>query len=115
MIKILWFLKRSERLTLQEFRDWWLAHAQDVAVAKHPHVLRYVVNIRDRDVDGLAGATADDPVWDGVAEQWFADEAAVHAAYAALGETRADTLGATSRFSRLIVSEHEIALPGEPL
>jgi len=43
-----------------------------------------------------------------VAEQWFADEAAYNAVYdGGPSPTRGDTLAHTSRFARLVVTEHE--------
>ena len=110
MIKVMWFLKRAEGLSLEAFRDWWLNHhAHDVARHQAPHLLRYVVNVR-RDDSGLGAKPADDHEWDGVAEQWFADEAAYNAVYdGGPSPTRGDTLAHTSRFARLVVTEHEFA------
>jgi hypothetical protein len=68
------------------------------------------VNIRTSDTDTLAGHPGTDCGWDGVAEQWFADEAAFEQVYGrpSAAETRADTLAHVSRFERLFV--HEIAV-----
>ena len=112
MIKVMWFLKRADGMSLSDFRDWWLQrHAHDVARHQQPHLLRYTVNVR-RDDSGLAGGTREESEWDGVAEQWFADEAAYNAVYS-LPEspTRADTLAHTSRFARLVVTEHQYTTP----
>ena len=107
MIKVMWFLKRAPHLTPEEFRRWWLErHCFDVARAQAPHLRKYVINVRTAG-DALAGK-AEEPEWDGVAEQWFEDEAAFNAAYAGPSPTRGDTLAHTSRFMRLVVTEHEV-------
>jgi hypothetical protein len=108
MIKVMWFLKRAEGMSLEAFRQWWLErHALDVARHQAPHLLRYVVNVRT-DAGGLGGGTSDNAEWDGVAEQWFADAAAYNAVYnGASSPTRGDTLAHTSRFARIVVTEHE--------
>jgi hypothetical protein len=109
VIKVMWFLKRKEHLTLAEFRAWWLdSHAPDVARLQAPHLARYVVNVRV-DADDLPGKPAEEPEWDGVAEQWFATEADFRAVYGRAGSpTRADTLAHVSRFQRLIVAETDV-------
>lgn len=111
MIKVMWFLKRAEHLTLQEFRSWWLdEHAHLIAKAQSPHLRKYIVNVRE-DEDSLVGRPAFECEWDGVAEQWFEDEAAFNAAYSkpTAPVTREDTRQHTSRMERLIVRECEIA------
>jgi hypothetical protein len=111
VIKVMWFLKRAQHLSLEEFRVWWLTrHCHDVARAQAPYLLRYVINVRAAE-DDLAGKPDAEPEWDGVAEQWFADARAFNAVYGRPSTTRPDTLANTSRFQRLVVSEHEIAAP----
>jgi hypothetical protein len=108
MIKVMWFLKRAENLSLEEFRRWWLeSHCHDVARAQAPYLKRYVVNVRIDD-DQLAGKPATESEWDGIAEQWFEDEAAFNAAYGKPSPTRPDTLAHTSRLERIVVTEHEV-------
>jgi hypothetical protein len=105
MIKVMWLLKRAPHLTHEEFSRWWLErHCFDVARAQAPHLLKYVVNVRAPG-DALAGE-AEEPEWDGVAEQWFEDERAYNAAYSGPSPTRPDTLAHTSRLMRLVVTEH---------
>jgi hypothetical protein len=108
MIKVMWFLKRAEHLTLEEFRRWWVEeHAHDIRADQSPHLDRYVVNVRVDD-DNLSGKPAAEPDWDGVAEQWFATEEAFNAVYSNDNRpTRADTLAHTSGFQRLVVREWE--------
>lgn len=114
MIKVMWFLKRAENLSLAEFRSWWLEHMHLVAALQSPYLKRYTVNIRE-DEDHLPARTAEEFEWDGCAEQWFEDEAAFRAAYErpTPTESRIDTLKHTSRFSRMIVSEHVVPLDGK--
>jgi len=108
MIKVMWFLKRADHLTLEQFREWWIErHAYDIRIDQAPNLLRYVVNVRE-DEDTLSGKPSEEPEWDGVAEQWFADAAAFNAVYGRSDRpTRADTLAHTSRFQRLVVREWE--------
>jgi hypothetical protein len=114
VIKVIWFLKRAEHLTLEEFRDWWLVrHVPDILAAQRPYLKRYVVNIRHA-ADTLPGKPAAECDWDGCAEQWFATEADFAAVYGRTtpSPTRADTLRHVSRFERMVVYEHEIAVDG---
>jgi hypothetical protein len=112
MVKVMWFLKRAPHLSLQEFRHWWLtSHCFDVAGAQSPHLKRYVVNVRV-DEDALAGKPVTESEWDGIAEQWFEDEAAFNAAYSGPSPTRSDTLAHTSRLERLVVVETEVSPAG---
>lgn len=107
MLKVMWFLKRAEGITLEEFDAWWREHLQMIADRQRPQLLRYTVNIRTSDTDELAGHTGAECEWDGVAEQWFADEAAFVEVYGrpAASHTRSDTLAHVSRFERLFVHE----------
>lgn len=53
-------------MSRQEFRDYWVnSHAQTIKT--FPQVKRYVVN--------FFSASLADPPFDGVAEQWFENEA----------------------------------------
>ncbi|MFN8830896.1 MAG: EthD domain-containing protein [Labrys sp. (in: a-proteobacteria)] len=114
MVKVMWFLKRAEHLSLAEFRAWWLDHMHLVASLQRPHLKRYVVNVRVDD-DELPSRPGDPFDWDGCAEQWFEDEAAFNVAYARAtpSPSRVDTLKHTSRFARMVVSEHEVPLYGQ--
>lgn len=104
MVKIVWLLKRAEHLSQQEFEEWWLERHVPVARVA-PGLRRYVVSLPRH--DELAGKPANDCEWDGVAEQWFADEAAFVEVYGrpAASHTRSDTLAHVSRFERLFVHE----------
>jgi hypothetical protein len=110
MIKVLWFLKRADHLTLAEFRQWWLErHAPDIAADQRPYLKKYIVRVRTDDAALSAGRPKDDSPWDGIAEQWFETVEDYVAVYGRRDRpTRADTLAHTSRFERLVVEDFEI-------
>jgi uncharacterized protein (TIGR02118 family) len=112
VVKIVWFLKRAEHLSQEEFERWWLERHVPVARAA-PGLRRYVVNLPRP--DDLAGKPSAECEWDGVAEQWFDDDDALNAAYSrpVAGDVRADTLAHVSRLERLIVRDVEIDLPAD--
>ncbi len=107
MVKVMWFLKRADGLSLEEFTAWWEEHLHLIAARQTPHLKHYVVNIRTSDDDGWAGKPATDSDWDGVAEQWFETEEDFNHVYGrpAASETRSDTLNHVSRLERIIVRE----------
>ncbi len=110
MIKVMWFLKRAEHLTLEEFRRWWLErHCHDIAKDQAPYLKRYRIDIRIADDAPFAGRPAEDCPWDGIAEQWYETVGDYNAVYGRADRpTRADTLAHTSAFQRMVVEEHEI-------
>lgn len=110
MVKVMWFLKRREGLTLSEFAAWWEEHLHMIAERQQPQLVRYTVNIRMSDDDHLAGRPESLCEWDGVAEQWFVSEEAFNEVYGrpTASETRQDTLNHVSRFERIIVREIEV-------
>ena len=110
MIKVMWFLKRADHLTLEQFRQWWLnEHAFDIAADQKPYLKKYTVDIRVDDESGLAGKPAEECPWDGIAEQYFATEADYNAVYTRTDRpTRKDTLAHTKAFQRMVVREYEI-------
>jgi hypothetical protein len=110
VIKVLWFLKRADHLSLAEFQRWWLErHAPDIVADQSPHLKRYVLHLKEPDDSMLAGRPASECPWDGVAEQWFETEEDYNAVYGRADRpTRQDTLAHTSRFERLVVRQVEI-------
>jgi hypothetical protein len=110
MIKVMWFLKRAEHLTLDEFRTWWIErHAPDIVADQAPYLKKYIIDLRVDDDSGLAGKPGEDCPWDGIAEQWFETEADYNAVYGRANRpTREDTRRHTSRFQRLVVRQVEI-------
>lgn len=111
MVKVLWFLKRADHLTLEEFRRWWLEeHAPEIAADQRPYLKRYIVRVRSDDSVLAAGRPVEDSPWDGIAEQWFETSDDYQAVYGRKDRpTRADTLAHTSRFERLVVEDFEIS------
>ena len=70
MIKVMWLIKRAEHLSLEEFAQWWTeTQAPDIRDEQVPHLVRYIVNVRTE--DDLADKPAEEPEWDGIAEEWF--------------------------------------------
>ena len=110
MIKVVWFLKKSKHLSMEEFRHWWInEHAPQVVDKQGSMLRRYIVNIRhdNDDLPGLPEVLFD---WDGIAEEWFSSTEAAHAAFSLPSalETRADVMQHVDKISRCIVDEHHI-------
>jgi hypothetical protein len=110
MIKVMWFLKRAEHLSLEEFRRWWLDyHAADIAADQAPYLKAYKIDIRIDDDSLFTGKPASESPWDGIAEQWFETIDDYEAVYGRSDRaTRADTLEHCSKFERLFVEEHSV-------
>jgi uncharacterized protein (TIGR02118 family) len=114
MVKLMWFFKRKDGVSLDEFRRWWVEHhAKLVSERQKPHLRRYVVNVRTGD-DELHGRPATPSEWDGCAEQWFDDEAAVKGAYDLPPDPsfRADVMAHVGKVERIVVVENEIKVLG---
>ncbi|MGL5838198.1 MAG: EthD domain-containing protein [Sphingorhabdus sp.] len=111
MIKVMWFLKRAEHLTLDQFRRWWLDHhAADIAADQAPFLKGYKIDIRvDDDSAYLGRPVGDQFEWDGIAEQYFDSIDDYNAVYGRTDrKTRQDTADNTSAFARIVVEEHVI-------
>jgi hypothetical protein len=111
MIKVMWFLKKADHLSLEEFRRWWLdEHVPDICEDQQPFLKKYIVDVRVEDDSQLAGRPGDDPFgWDGIAEQYFETIDDYNAVYARTDrKTRKDTLAFTKAFQRLVVREYPI-------
>ncbi len=105
MIKVMWLVKRADHLTREEFADWWLnTHAPDIRDEQVPHLVRYIVNVAAE--DNLVAKPETEPEWDGIAEEWFATEAAFNAVYGKSDrEAHEDADSNTSQVERLVVRE----------
>ena len=115
MIKVIWFLKRADHLSLEEFHRWWMeVHVPEVVEAKRPYLKKYVVNLPRP--DDLPGSPKDEADWDGFAEQWFETEEDFKASSAPGAPTaaRPDMLKHTSRHARMIVRENLIKVSDAP-
>jgi hypothetical protein len=105
VIKVMWLVKRADHLTLEEFRKWWTeVQAPDIRDEQTPNLVRYLVNIRTD--DDLVAKPAEEPEWDGIAEEWFPTAAAFNEVYSKPHRPAHDDFEAhTSRCQRLIVDE----------
>lgn len=74
MVKLVCLINRPHGMTHGAFRAWWLGHHAHVA-ARLPGLRRYTISV----AQDMAGAPA---AYDGVAELWFDDVAAMDAAFA---------------------------------
>lgn len=111
MVKIVVLLPRREGLSREEFERYWRERHLPL-VAKLPGLRRLVANYVRSDPHGPP------PAYDGVAEDWFDDLEAHHAALAS-PEGQAVLADAPNfldmtRFQLLVVEE-EVALLAEPL
>lgn len=115
MIKVLWFLKRADHLSLAEFKDWWInRHAADIAADQAPHLRAYKIDFRVDDDSAFLGKPAQDCPWDGLAEQYFDSLEDYNAVYRRTDRpTRADTMEHCSKFERLVVEEFEMPVVQE--
>jgi hypothetical protein len=114
MIKVMWFLKRKDGVSLAEFRKWWLVdHVPDIIKHQSPYLKRYTVDIRIEN-DDLPGMPAEGLAdWDGIAEQWFETRVDFEAVYGkAKSPTRGDTVTMVSHFQRIVVEENVIDVKG---
>jgi uncharacterized protein (TIGR02118 family) len=73
-IKLVCVISRPADVSAADFRDWWLEHHANVA-SRLPGLLRYTISVAEESEDGGP------PPWDGVAELWFADRAAMEVAF----------------------------------
>ncbi len=73
MVKALSFFKRRAGMPVEEFQAYWLARHPDV-VTTLPGVRRYVQSHAR-----AAAYQSGEPVYDGIAEVWFQNTAAMHA------------------------------------
>jgi uncharacterized protein (TIGR02118 family) len=73
MVKALSFFKRRASMPVEEFQAYWRARHPDV-VTKLPGVRRYV-----QSHTRTAVYQGGEPVYDGIAEVWFQNTAAMHA------------------------------------
>lgn len=108
MIKVMWFLKKADHLTLEEFREWWVhSHAQDIIDDQEPYLKGYKIDLRIDDDSAYLGKPDRDFDWDGIAEQYFETLEDYNAVYGREDrKTRQDTQANTKAFQRLVVTEH---------
>jgi uncharacterized protein (TIGR02118 family) len=104
MQKMVVLLRRAAGMTKEEFEQWWLGGHADM-VRRFPGLLRYSVNIFE---DPLPNS--EDADWDGIAELWYEDRAAVDRAYESEIARRgmADTAAHLDAVARMVTTEHVI-------
>lgn len=101
MEKLVFGLKRPDDTTFEAFRDYWLEDHAPLA-AELPGLRRYTVSFPD---------DPDRSQYDGLAELWFDDRAALDAALASeAGEATAQDLAnfAGDDMLQLVVEEHVV-------
>ncbi len=99
MTKLIVFLTKRADLTRDEFRRYW-REIHGPLGAKMPGVRKYVQN----------HATADGAPFDGIAEMWFDDTAAMQAAFASPESSAAavDAPNFTANTQLMVVEEVEM-------
>lgn len=109
MVKALSFFKRRTGMPVDEFQAYWRARHPDV-VTKLPGVRRYVQSHTRADAYERG-----EPVYDGIAEVWFDDTAAMHALRGtpAVAAVQADEARFIDRSTRgLIITDDHVIKEG---
>jgi len=106
MVKALSFFRRKPGMSVEEFQGYWRAHHPDV-VLELPGIRRYVQSHTLR-----SGYRKGIPIYDGIAEVWFDDTAAMRAlagtdVYAAVRADEARFID-HSTMGLIITEEHVI-------
>ena len=113
MIKVTWFLRKADHLSLAEFREWWLdRHAPQIRLTQAPYLKTFRVSVRVDDDSAFASPPAAEPFpWDGYAEQFFDTLEDFNAVFSNNERpTRAEVIAHTSAIQRMVVEETEIRL-----
>lgn len=107
MLKVLWFIQRTPDVTAEQFRTWWLdVHGPEIVDRQKGYLRRYTIRFPSATEPQLAeGGPA--TVWDGVAEQWFDDRAAMDECHTiqASEEILADVAAHIGRVESLVFDE----------
>lgn len=111
MVKALSFFKRRPGMSVEQFQAYWRTRHPDVVV-KLPGIRRYV-----QSHTLLGGYKKGEPIYDGIAEIWFDDTAAMRAlagtpAYAAVQADEAAFIGRGTM--GLIITEEHVVTDGRP-
>jgi uncharacterized protein (TIGR02118 family) len=105
MVKLVGFIRKRQDLTTEAFAAHWLGVHAAIARA-FPGLRRYRINLIDR-------ARYPEAAYDGFSELWFDSRAALDAAFAGPVGARiaADIPNFIGELARVVVDEHEVALP----
>ncbi|MBE0556075.1 MAG: EthD domain-containing protein [Proteobacteria bacterium] len=124
MVKLVTLLKRRPGLSMEEFVDYYeTKHSKIGEKYLSPHAVRYVRRyFRPLPETIIPAACQTEQPYDLVMEIWFADQAALRAAFADLGTAAAQAeivedegkLFDRSRIHFFLVEEHESPLRGGP-
>jgi uncharacterized protein (TIGR02118 family) len=109
MVKALSFFKRRAGMSVEEFQAYWRSRHPDV-VTKLPGIRRYV-----QSHTRPAAYQRGEPVYDGIAEVWFEDTAAMHAlrGTAEVAAVQADEARFIDRSTmRLIITDDHVITAG---
>jgi uncharacterized protein (TIGR02118 family) len=109
MVKALSFFKRRAGMSVDDFQAYWRGRHPDV-VTKLPGVRRYV-----QSQTRPAAYKDREPVYDGIAEVWFDDTAAMHAlrGTAQVAAVQADEAGFIDRSTMgLIITDDHVIKDG---
>jgi len=109
MVKIIAILKRKPGMSVEDFQKYWLTTHAGI-VSRMPGIRRYV-----QSHTLVAGYGKGEPVFDGIAEVWFDDTAAMRAlagtsAYAAVQADEAEFIDRATM--GLIVTEEHVIKDG---
>ena len=110
MIKVMFFLKKADHLSHEEFYDWWLnKHAPAIVADQAPYLRRYHINLAVKDASHLAPSVSSaDLDWDGVGIQYFDTVEDYNAVYTRTNRpTTPDTLKHIKEAKRFVVEEYE--------
>ncbi len=109
MIKLIALLKRKPELTKQHFADRWLNEHLKLST-KMPGVRGYRVNIA---IDHQPDGTGIEPIYDGTAELWWDNVAAMEAAFnSEQGKIAGEDADQFAEVRIHIYTEEHIAIPG---
>lgn len=99
MLKVMVFLRKRDDVSREEFRAHWRGPHGAIAL-RMPGLRNYIQN----------HATADGGPWDGVAEMWFDDQAALGAAFtsAAAAEAAQDAASFIAETKVMVVDAVEM-------
>ena len=113
MIRVMFFIKRADHLSLNEFQEWWFnTHVPHVCMDQSPYLAEYQICTKAVDLVDLPGGIAQEDLdWDGVAIQSFRTMDDYLAVYGKKERaTTKDTLKHIKEIKRMIVRALDVDL-----